>query len=325
MGLLLKCVVTGIFIGLIVWQLGDPGEVIEVMRGMDPWYALLVVAMNTADRALMTFKWARLLRGRGLHLPFLQGMKIYCASMIWGIFLPSTMGADAIRAFSTSRTGLDTNEVVASIVIERMVGFLSALLLGLLSLLLLSLLGGLDARFRFVWWAGILTMTGGVVLFAASFSRRAFDLLHDSLLRRFRDTSVVRRLRQFHSTYLTYQDNKTDLAAFFGLTFVEQLIPILNMWLIAQGLGVEVGFLYVAGAVPLAILISRIPVSINGLGVFEGVFVVVMALAGVPAAEALAVSLVGHILQVLSWLPWWCAQVADGGDLRLPRPLVGRN
>lgn len=42
--------------------------------------------------------------------------------------------SDTIRAVSMARTGINANEVVASIVIERVFGFVSVLLLGLCSL-----------------------------------------------------------------------------------------------------------------------------------------------------------------------------------------------
>ena len=322
MKLLLKLTVTVILIGVIVWQLGDLRAVGQLLVRIDPAYVPLILAVSTLDRALMTYKWGRLLRGRSLHLPFFRGLQIYCASMVWGMFLPATVGADAIRAFSTSRTGLNGNEVVASILIERMVGFISALVLGLLSLLVLSLHGGQGTRFAPVWWLGSVVLLGATLAFATSFSQRGFGFLHDHLLSRFADTPVMRRLRQFHRTFLAYRREKRSLAIFFGLTFGEQLMPVLFMWLIARSLGVGVGVLHIVVAVPLALLISRLPVSIDGLGVFEGAFTLLMSLAGVTAAESVAMALAGRILQTASWLPWWLAHVIGYGQLRPPRLLA---
>lgn len=321
MKILLKLVITLVLVGVITWHLGGLGQVGGLMTRMDPLYAALILAAITADRALMTFKWARLLHARGLRLPFLTAMKMYCSSKIWGMFLPTTVGADAIRACSASRAALDSNEVVASIIIERSIGFLSGLLLGLFSLVLLAELGSLDSRFDFVWWLGIAILIGATIIFVASFSRRAFNCIHSQLLYRFRAISIMRRLQQFHSTYLAYKDNKRNLVTFFGLTFIEQLMPILQSWLIARGLGVDVSLLYIAAAVPLAFLISRIPVSIDGLGVFEGVFLLLISPAGVPAAEAIAIPLTGRILSTASCLPWWMAYVIGSRSLQPPRPL----
>jgi len=182
-----KLVVTFLLIGGIIWYLEDLGELGSLITRIKPFYVLLILFVNTLDRALMSFKWSWLLRSRNQPLPFFQGLKIYCASMVWGMLLPATIGADAFRAYSASRTGLDANEIVASILIERIAGFLSALLLGLLSLVLFFLYGGLDHRFYIVWWLGSVMLVGATVVFAASFNQSTFDLLHGHLLSRFQE------------------------------------------------------------------------------------------------------------------------------------------
>jgi uncharacterized protein (TIRG00374 family) len=319
MKLSLKLVVTVILVAAIVWQLGNPRELGQLLVRIDPRYALMILAIYTLDRALMTYKWGLLLRSRGQQLPFFRGLKIYCASMVWGIFLPMTVGADAIRAFSTSRSGLATDEVVASIFIERILGFITALLLGLLSLFLLFFVGGLDEYLRPLWWPGSLVLFGAMVAFATSFSQTAYDFLHGRLLWRLPAARMMRRLRQFHLAYLAYRHDKRSLTIFFGLTLVQQLTPILLLWLTAQALAREVSLLYMAGLVPLAFLISRVPVAISSLGVFEGVFMVLMSLAGLSAAESIAIALAARILEMSSWLPWWAAHVIGHGELRPPR------
>jgi uncharacterized protein (TIRG00374 family) len=314
----LRLSITLIILGLILWKAGGLGEVGRVIAGIDPRFASLTLAVITADRALMTYKWVRLLRSRGIHLPFFRGLRIYCAAMVWGMFLPATMGADAIRAYSTARTGLKLSDIVASIAIERMVGFLAALLLGMISLVLLSFSGSLDGRFTPAWWAGAGLLLAGTLAFAASFSRGFYKFLYERVCVKCAGAPLWRRLRQLHETYLAYRAERAELAIFFGLTFLEQLMPILISWLIALGMGIQARLIFLAGAIPLTMLISRIPISIDGLGVYEGVFAFLMSLAGVPPAQAVAITLVGRVLQTAAWLPWWAAQVISSGNARSP-------
>jgi uncharacterized protein (TIRG00374 family) len=304
----LKLVFTLFLLGVIVWYLEDFGKFTRLITSLSPAYFLFLYAVNTFDRALMTFKWGLLLHSRGLRLPFFAGLKIYCAAMIWGMFLPATIGADAFRALSTSRLGLDAKEVVASILIERLVGFLSALLLGMFGLTFLSLSGYLDDEFRLIWWIGGAMLVGVTVAFTASFSQDLFTFLYDRLLYRFREFRILQRFRQFHTTYQKYQQNRHVIMLFFGLTMCQQLLMHLSIWMIAQGLGIKVNLLYIAGAVPLTFLIARLPVTINGLGVFDGLFILFMSKAGVSGTEAIAIVVVGRALEILSWLPWWAAQ-----------------
>jgi uncharacterized membrane protein YbhN (UPF0104 family) len=195
--------------------------------------------------------------------------------------------------------------------------------MGQLGLAFLFWSGILDNRFNPVWWFGSAMTVGVTVAFTVSFSQSVFDILHDRLLYQFRDLRIIRRLRQFHAIYRAYQNDRRSLTVFFALTFGEQFLLILQAWLVAQALEIKVGLLYIAGAVPLAFLIARLPVSINGLGIFDGAFMMLMSLARVPGTEAIAIVLTGRILGILSWLPWWVAHVLNGGTrLQPPRPLL---
>lgn len=315
----IKLIVSVCLIGVIVWMLGGLREIgVQILR-LNPLYIVPIVVLHLIDRGLMTFKWGLLLRSRGMKLPFFRGMMIYCASMVWGMFLPTTVGSDAIRAYITSKTGLDSREVVASIVIERFIGFLSALLLVILSLVLLTRLGNLGDRVIYAWLLIGCMLLGAALLFAISVNQHAFELVHEKMLHNLRHRRIVQRLREFHETYRSFVVDRRNLATFFGLTFGEQLLPIFDAWLIARGMGIEVGLLYFAVALPMALLVSRIPISIDGIGVFEGVFIVLMSLAGLSAAQAVAIAVVGRILQTLTFFPWWAAFIISNKDLRVPK------
>ena len=130
---LARLAISVILVALLVWWLGGFGKIGAIMSRISFRFAILVLVICTLDRALMTFKWIRLLEARGMHFRLFAAMRIYCASMIWGLFLPATVGADAIRTISMARAGVDSHEVIASIIIERTIGFLAVLLVGIAS------------------------------------------------------------------------------------------------------------------------------------------------------------------------------------------------
>ncbi len=325
MKLLPRLIISCLLVALIIWYLGGLEEIIAIISQTDLRYLLAGALVLTLDRILMAYKWSLLLHSRGLQLPLMRGTKIYCASMIWGMFLPSTVGSDAIRAFMTCRGGLDSNNVIASIVVERMIGFISALLLGLIGLLILDQTGDLDPRFQPVWWIGGIMLGGAILIFGISLSHSLFDFIYQKMPERLLRNKIAVRLQKLHKTYADYHTNKKILTRFFGLTFGEQFSFVIITWLIAHGLGIDVGLLFMAGVLPLTLLISRLPVSINGLGVFEGVFILLMSLGGVSAAEAVSIAVTGRLLETVSFLPWWLAYVIDDGTIRPPTPLQDRH
>jgi hypothetical protein len=307
----LNLAISSILIGVIVWMLGGLHEIGALILQINPVYIVPIVALVTFDRALMAYKWCLLLRGRGIQFPFLRGMMIYCASAIWGLFLPSIMGADAVRAYSTSRAGFGGQAIVASIIVERVIGFLSSLMLVVLSLGLLTQLGYLSQRVTSGLLLGCGVLLGAIILFAASLNQKVLNLLYDKGLYGLRNRRLAQKLRKFHETYQSFAADRWSLLMFFGLTFGEQMLPIVITWLVALGMGINVRALYLAATMPLALLISRLPISIDGIGVFEGVFVVLMSLAGLSAAQALAIAVASRILGTIAYIPWWIAYLVS--------------
>jgi glycosyltransferase 2 family protein len=305
-------------IGLLLWKLGGGRELVAVLAGITPAYFVFILAAITLDRVLMTFKWLRLLRSQGIHLPFLRGMKIYCASMVWGLFMPMTIGADAVRTYMSTRAGINTSQVIASIIVERIIGFSASLLMAFCGFLLLSRAGFLDAHFYMIGCIGGIALLSACVLFPLSFSPRVIEWLHNGPFFRYRNLRLFKLLRELQTNYGAYRHKKATLAGFFALSILEQLATILYVWLIARGLGVDVGLAYVGGALPLAILIARIPISVSGLGVFDGAFALLISLTGVSLAEAVAITVAMRILEIVTWLPWWLASVIQTGSLHRP-------
>lgn len=311
MGLLWRASITVTLIVVILWQLGGVHKIGEVLAGAHPGYVFLTLIVITADRALMTYKWVWLMRAQESHLPLLKGMRIYCASQMWGLILPSTMGADAIRAFLSTQAGLSGKRVIASIVIERMIGFIAALLLGLIALWILGDYVMFDERLGMIWWGASGLLVVAILVFGISLSDTLYRAIYERLLGRYADGKWIGRIRRVHQEYRDFRAGKGKLAIFFFLTFIEQMFSMAVAWLVARALHVEVGILFMAGAIPLALLVSRLPLSIDGLGVFEAVFIFLLAIVDVPAAAAVAIALGARVLQIVAWTPWWLAYMVE--------------
>ena len=296
----------------------DGREVLSILHRFETKYLVLGLVVITLNRVLMTYKWTLLLRAQGYRLPLLQGVMIYCTSMVWGLTLPATVGADAIRAVMVTRRGLNGTDVVTSIVIERMVGFVLALALGLVSLAILRALGVLDARFDNALYFGVAMLIGVSALLLAALNETLVRKVVAQLPQAARDSKVMHYLERFAAAYRSLGRARSTIAQFSGLTVLEQVSSVIFPWLLAKGLGVDADLLLLLGVLPISTLISRLPISFDGLGVFEAVFIGLLVLAGIDAAAALAIAISGRIIQLFAFLPWWVAYVARSGAIGPP-------
>jgi uncharacterized protein (TIRG00374 family) len=314
----LRIAVSLLLVVLLFVYVVDAPQVWRVLRDFQPAYLLLAVVVVTLDRALMTFKWTLLLKAQGYRLSWLRGMVIYCASMLWGSVLPGTVGADAIRAVLIIRRGIKSVDAVASIIVERLVGLVAALVLGIASLIILRSTGVLDATYDRALYVGTAALAGTVLLIGVSLSAslggRAIALLPPLVL----ESKLMLRLRRMTDAYRSLATARATITRFAGLTLLEQVFAVALPWTLARGLGVAVDGLVLLGVVRLSMLISRLPISVDGLGVFEAIFVGLLLLTRIPAEASLAIALSGRAIQLLCFLPWWLAQVASSGGIRPP-------
>jgi len=72
----------------------------------------------------------------------------------------------------------------------------------------------------------------------------------------------------------------------------------------AYSLHIDLSPLELMAIIPLTMLATRLPISLDGLGVEEGIYVVLFALIGVSASEAFLLSATERVLSLICLLPW---------------------
>jgi glycosyltransferase 2 family protein len=301
----IRLAVTLGLLAAVIYYVGGVREIGRSLAGTQPAWIVLAFLVVTIDRLLMAYKWGLLLRPHKRSVPLLLNCQIYCSAAFMGTFLPATVGADAIRLILLRRIGLDPHIAVASIVAERMIGFIAALVTGIVGAALLHWAGYVPGRLTLFFAAGTLMLGGAALGFVLAMTDTGFRLAIGWLPARILDSRFGEICRRLHGAYSAYRGTPGVLLVFFLLTLLEQLVSITFTWVLARALGLDVSILLIAGIVPLAVLITRMPITIAGIGVVEGALVALLGLGGIQAADAVAVSVLIRLVQILGYVPWW--------------------
>ena len=312
----LRLAITILLCALLLIYAVDVHLVLETLARFQPLWAIAALAAFTLDRLLMSFKWGLLLEVRGYRIPLLQRLMLYCSAMMWGLALPSTVGADGIRIVLARRDGVRVDDALATILVERGIGFISALLTAVMGLFILRALLPPNAAYGHAALICIACLLAGSAVLLFSFSPRALASIVRTLPERIVTSRVVRVLENLHHAYRSLTVDRRRLALFSVLTFTEQVLLIACYGVVAVALEVRFNGWFMLAAVPLAILVSRLPISLDGIGIYEGIFMGVMTLGGVRPEDSLAISIAARALQIVVWLPWWILLTARSGAMR---------
>jgi glycosyltransferase 2 family protein len=111
------------------------------------------------------------------------------------------------------------------------------------------------------------------------------------------------KLARLYGSYREYRNHQGALLRFIAWSALEQCVPIIGVYLTAAALGRDVSFLSCAIFVPLIMTLTQFPISLDGYGVREGLYVYLFALVGVSNTDAFVIGLVSHVIANLSLLP----------------------
>ena len=281
---------------LLLWQ-SDPRAVWQAARAADWRFILLACALVAVDRVLMAYRWWTLLRHSvGRRPPLATVMRIFFVSTFVGTFLPASVGGDAVRAYGLSKEGVGGVDAVASVLMDRLLGVVSILLVGIAGAFLARDL--IDIRALFPAFA-VLTVACAAAL-AVVFSPRAAagvaGLL--ALLPRGRETGA--RLVAAIQRYATLHLPMTNVLL---CSIAVQVLRVLQTYCLGLALGLAVPLGVYFALVPIVLLIVLMPITINGIGTTQAGFMWLFGRAGVASAPAFALSVLFLGIAVVGNLP----------------------
>lgn len=274
----------------------EPARLLGLVRKLDLPGVILVLALVTTDRFLMAYKWRLLLLAKGINISFLRTVGIYYMATFAGLFLPASIGGDAVRALNL-RGELAARHAVASIVVERSIGLLTLSALALVSFLLFREVTN-PFLIRLESFVLVLSLLMGMVI------ALSFGLLHRFGTGGHGDGRPwTERIRSWSLAYAEYRNHKPVLLLFALLSFFEGLIPVAVNFTASKSLELHIGAPVFFVAVPLISLLARLPISIGGFGVQEVSFISLLGLLGTPPTEAFSITLVAQCLLILGLAP----------------------
>jgi uncharacterized protein (TIRG00374 family) len=306
----------GLLALLVRWI--DLGAFRRAVASADPALLGVALLLAVADRVLMAIKWNLLLAAKRIRLRWTEAVRLYWNATFLGLFLPATVGADVVRAVVLSRSESRRADVVSSILVERFLGLVALAVFGFGGAVLAPAVLGGGAVDR----ARLLVIAGGAALAivaALGFSfTPACERLVDAVSARAAGRRGVGRpaevLAKVYRSFRGYREHRGVLAAFFALSLVENLLPVARALCVGRALHVNVPALFFVAIVPIELLLIRLPVTVDGFGLREGVFTFFLAKMGVPQSLGFAVGLVNHVLFLLAVMPGGVIHLLGSAD-----------
>ena len=297
-GLVRALVAVGLTL-VVLWR-SDPRAVAAAAAGADARWLGLAAALVVLDRGLMAYRCLVLLSplSRAARPAFGAVMRVFFVSTFVGTFLPASVGGDAVRAVALARLGVPIAVSVASVVMDRVLGVLSLLLMAAGGLFLVQRLAGNPA----VQVALAVTTLGCAGVAWLVFSEQA-DRLAGRLLGGLSSARAARAGQALVDAFQRYARHHGALANVLAGSLGVQVLRVVQAYCLGRALGITLGPATYFAFIPLILLIMLLPVTINGLGTSQAAFVWSFGQTGVPAPVAFTLSVLFVALGIVGNLP----------------------
>ncbi|HVM09019.1 MAG TPA: lysylphosphatidylglycerol synthase transmembrane domain-containing protein [Acidimicrobiales bacterium] len=256
------------------------------------------VAVTLIGIVLATLRWQRVLIALEVRTKVGPLLSNYLAGLFVSNFLPTTIGGDVLRVTRLSALIHERPRSFASVVLERLTGWI---VLPVISLVTLIINPGLlrppiDDASRLVILISLTTLgLLGLILFGAS-SPTVGRMLESK-------DGWLRFLNAVHLGLARFRRQPGAAFEVLVVGFAYQLAVVLAAFLAAKALGLPIGWTAVLAFMPAVAIVQVLPFpTIGGLGVREGAFVLFLHPLGVSADQAITLGLIVYGINLLASL-----------------------
>lgn len=284
------------------------------------WPLLIPAAVVAlAGLCLASLRWVILLRSLGIRYSPRQAFRCYLAGSFYGLAMPGAVGGDLARMLLCQRqTGGHVGLIGATVLLERMLGVTVLFCVLATGLALASASPFPDSM------GALVTAAGAGLLAAILLTPRLCRYLYARAL----PSEQVYRFWILQKVWemlpIAGRLKAPTLIKAVLLSAGFQFADLCSTWVAAAALGITLDLPALFVALPIAYLVTALPVSPAGLGLREAAFTFSLSQFGTSTAEAALLALGAFSIRVAIGLLGGVMQVAEGAwkldTLRTRRP-----
>lgn len=284
---LLKLTVSALSLYIVFAKI-DMKELALVFTKIGPVYFLVAALPYIAAQAASTLRWKLLLPG---HFRFRRLFSLYMIGSFFNSFLPGVIGGDAVKAYYLNKDAKKISLTFASVFMDRYLGYAGLMIIGI-------------SAFPFAYSYFSATAYRWIMpgIFAA-FVVASILLFGLQLGRRFGYVAEI------YDYFAGLRSRKDIIVKAVLLSFVVQLLNFLMVVILASAMGENIPVVLLFVFLPIIITITTVPISVSGLGVREGSFVLLLGIIGVRPEIATSLSLSWFFANFIGGLPGLVAYI----------------
>jgi hypothetical protein len=288
----------GIAVALLVLLLptfANP-EFFKALSSVNIPLVLVAFVFSVLSVASKARRWGIVLRARGINATDRYLLFSYFVSMFFNNFLPSAVGGDAVRAIESARSSGRHTESVSAVILERGTGMVTVFGCGSILALFTP---NLPLQIALLAHGLFIGTIFGVFLLWRDFTGDLINWITDHLVARLLGGRLIGIWGKASGLYFDFRDYRHKwrlIGALMWQSIITQAMTISSLYALINAFNMSPPFGAFIAVTGIASAIDLIPISLNGIGIREGVYVYFLGLLLIPAPIAVAFALVNRLI-----------------------------
>ena len=298
---IVQVLITCILLVLVFYQVGlfsqeQRASFFETLQGADVILLLASILVGLGINLCSSLKWYMLTRAKQLGASFWRIFSYYLIGQFCNLFLPTSVGGDAVRSYQLGKYCNNQTDALASVFVERYTGVLVLLLVAGIAVLTRLTVFNVDF------------VIASLVIFALVLGFIAWMLIDERLYQWFRRL-ITQRISSSEPLFLkldglltsisAYRNNYSVMVWAFINSFIFYFIAVVNVYVTALVFQIDINFVDMLIATPIIMLIMNIPISVGNLGLMEFAYITIFQLMGYSPALGLSVAILMRLKSLL--------------------------
>lgn len=275
----------------------DSTALLRALSGVHIGYFLAAFGLNAIGTVLVRAWVAHLTtRASGLLLSYGELVRINLVARFYTIVLPR--GASAAIRWQRYREGGSGHAAAALLIFENLVSIFTLFVSAAVILLIEQQYTGAMGRvLLYISWAGALLTAMMLMPFASKRCAEIFKRIFHPIIRSpGRLSDLAGRM---YSAVADYQSiSLRQMMTILAASLIGYIFFVLSAWVLALGMSLDISLAAIAWVRSVTLLLALVPITVAGIGLREGAFIVLLNEYGVSTSTAFAYALTSFAIQL---------------------------
>lgn len=236
---------------------------LKILKGLDLRIFAFACLLFFLINLIVCVRLWNVLQIAAIRVPLGRIVYLNFIGLFFNLFLPSSVGGDAVKAYYLSMDAGAKMKTVSAVIVDRLLGLAAVVLVAVVALPFFARIYQ-DPKVV----ASVLVVGMGFAFFALLFFNSSLASRFKFVVKLIPSSFMREKVSDFYRSMTHHRSDLGKLLYCYGLSVIVQMVAIFMGFLISRSVGLDISFLIFMVILPVTSIISMLP-SLGGLGVRE--------------------------------------------------------